>query len=102
MANYGRACSTTVLRACHEYPFFGTEQGGPLANPEPIIGLVFREENSLQGTRYSQFISACTMKTGTPDPSGATNSTGGDRFVSVPLPPEWGRPALWLCNGKTE
>jgi hypothetical protein len=101
----GGRCSSTELRACHEYPFFGTEQGGPLAHlrgPEPIIGLVLREHNSLQGTRYSQFISACSMKTGTPDPTGQTNSTGGDPFLSIPLPPEWERPTLWLCNGKTE
>jgi hypothetical protein len=101
----GGRCSPTVLRACHEYPFFGTEQGGPLASqrgPEPIIGLVLKGENSLQGTRYSQFVSACGMKTGTPDPTGATNSTGGDPFLSIPLPPEWNRPTLWMCNGKTE
>jgi hypothetical protein len=42
------------------------------------------------------------MKTGTPDPTGQTNSTGGDPFLSIPRPPEWERPTLWLCNGKTE
>jgi hypothetical protein len=101
----GGRCTPTELRACHEYPFFRTEQGGPLAykrGPEPIIGLVLREENSLQGTRYSQFISQgqCNMKTGTPDPTGQENSTGGDPFLSIPLPPQWQRPTLWLCNGK--
>jgi hypothetical protein len=100
----GGRCAPTTLRACHEYPFFGTEQGGPRADPEPLIGLVLREQNSLQGTRYSQFVSpsGCNMKTGTPDPTGETNSTGGDPFLSIPLPPEWGRPTMWLCNGKTE
>jgi hypothetical protein len=101
----GGRCSPTELEACHEYPFFGTEQGGPRAyvrGPDPIIGLVLDEHNGLQGTRYSQFISACHMKTGTPDPTGQENSTGGDRFLSIPLPPEWERPTLWLCNGKTE
>jgi hypothetical protein len=103
----GGRCTPTVLQACHEYPFFGTEQGGPLAylrGPEPIIGLALRSDNSLQGTRYSQFIAPaqCNMKTGTPDPTGQTNSTGGDAFLSIPLPPEWSRPTIWLCNGKTE
>jgi hypothetical protein len=102
----GGRCTPTETHACHEYPFFGTEQGGPLASrrgPEPIIGLVVRSDNSLQGTRYSQFISGsqCNMQTGTPDPTGQTNSTGGDPFLSIPLPPEWQRPTLWLCNGKT-
>lgn len=101
----GGRCTPNELRACHEYPFFGTEQGGPLGylrGAHPIIGLVLRDHNSLQGTRYSQFIAACNMKTGTPDPTGAANSTGGDPFLSIPLPPDWPRPTLWLCNGKTE
>jgi hypothetical protein len=45
----GGRCTPTELRACHEYPFFGTEQGGPLAykrGPEPVIGLVLDADNS--------------------------------------------------------
>ena len=102
----GGRCTPTELRACHEYPFFGTEQGGPLAykrGPEPIIGLALREENSLQGTRYSQFISACTMKTGTPDSTGEEKSNGRR---SLPLDPPATRLAathrVALQRGKTE
>jgi hypothetical protein len=90
-----------ALQACDEYPFFGTEQGGPLAVPRPDLRLIDRAQNSLQGTRYSSFISACKMKTGMGGDSPISMSVRGDRFLAIPLPPQAGIPYVPpLCNGK--
>ncbi len=96
------AGQTSPQVQCDEYPFFGTEQGGPLAtvrSPRPDLKPLDGPQNTLQGSRYSGFITKCAMQTGAPQPAG--NSVGGDPFLGIPLPPDSGLPTLSLCNGKT-
>lgn len=98
--------------ACDEYPFFGTEQGGPLAQasgyPRPHLEPIDWSDNSLQGTRYSQFISdnfnqslspplrGCNLATGTPRQG--QNSTGGAPFLAIPQHRRASLPTFWVCN----
>jgi hypothetical protein len=82
---------------CDEYPFWASEQGGPLATPTPHLRFIDAGDNTLQGTRYSSFITICGLRTGTPQ-EGA-NSTGGTAFLVVPLASGLGIPSYTrLCN----
>jgi hypothetical protein len=84
-------------KQCDEYPFWASEQGGPLARPTPHLRYIDASDNQLQGTRYSTFIGYCGLRTGTPQ-EGA-NATGGTAFLVVPLPSALGIPSyMRLCN----
>ncbi len=81
---------------CDEYPFWATEQGGPLAPVQPHLKYISRSDNTYQGSRYGSFVTVCGLRTGTPQ-SGA-NATGGTTFLMIPIPPSLGIPTGWLCN----
>ncbi len=84
---------------CDEYPFWASEQGGPYARPTTAhLRYIDEDDNQLQGTRYSSFISACGLRTGT-RPEGRANATGGTTFLVVALPSAMGIPSYTrLCN----
>jgi hypothetical protein len=95
-----QSCPDQVAgQQCDEYPFFSSEQGGPLAVPEPHLEPIAAFDNLSQGGHYNAFRSLCGLQTGTPDPTGLGNSTGGTPFLGIPIPPEWDIPTLKLCNG---
>jgi hypothetical protein len=77
-------------------------RGPTCAGPSQSSAWSSVSTTAFRGLTTANSISACSMKTGTPDPTEQMNSTGGDAFLSIPLPPEWERPTLWLCNGKSE
>jgi hypothetical protein len=81
---------------CDEYPFFATEQGGPLARPVPHRKAIDADDNGLQGVRYSSFRSTCSLQTGTPQVGG--NSVGGTPFLGIPIPPSTGIPTWYGCR----
>jgi len=81
---------------CDEFPFFSSEQGGPLARPTPHVQWIQRIDNSRQGGFYSAFIRKCALTTGTPQENG--NSTGGTAFLAIPLMPALHIPTFYLCN----
>jgi hypothetical protein len=81
---------------CDEFPFFASEQGGPLARSTPHVQYIERIDNSRQGGFYSAFIRKCELRTGTPQ-EGA-NSTGGTAFLVIPLMPALHIPTFSLCN----
>ncbi len=82
---------------CDEYPFFASEQGGPLARPTtPHVQYIDRIDNSRQGGFYSNFIRTCELRTGTPQTG--LNSTGGTPFLVIPLMPALHIPTFYLCN----
>jgi len=86
-----------TVEQCDEYPFFSTEQGGPLATPTPHVKVIDRMQNERQGGMYGQFATnVCRLRTGTPQ-AGA-NSVGGDLFLGVPLPPGLGVPTWYGCK----
>jgi hypothetical protein len=78
---------------CDEYPFFASEQGGPLALASPSLKYIDGDDNVLQGGRYGNFVTSCALRTGTPQ-EGA-NAVGGTAFLVVPVP---GVPTTYLCN----
>ncbi|HXE44087.1 MAG TPA: hypothetical protein VN635_02705 [Conexibacter sp.] len=81
---------------CDEYPFWASEQGGPLAPITPSLRYIDGDDNVLQGSRYGSFVQSCGLRTGTPQ-EGA-NAVGGTAFLVVPLPSALGIPSTWLCN----
>jgi len=81
---------------CDEFPFFSSEQGGPLARPTPHVQWIQRIDNSRQGGFYSAFIRKCALTTGTPQEN--ANSTGGTAFLVIPLMPALHIPTFYLCN----
>jgi hypothetical protein len=81
---------------CDEYPFFASEQGGPLAQPTPHLAPIDADDNRTQGGFYNGFRASCGLTTGTLQPEG--NSRGGSAFLAVPLPVVFQRPTFWLCN----
>ena len=82
---------------CDEYPFFASEQGGPLARPTtPHVQYIEAIDNSRQGGFYSQFIRLCGLRTGTPQTG--LNATGGTAFLVIPLMPALHIPTFYLCN----
>jgi len=93
-----------LVTACDEYPFFSTEQGGPLMNLRPTAALpglkvISWGHNSSQGASLRVFYDKCNMTTRTP--VAGQNSQGGDQFIALPLPASI--PVLSisnLCNGK--
>jgi hypothetical protein len=87
--------------ACHEFPFFSTQQGGPRAEvrtQEPDLSPIDADDNSSQGRSYGGFVRACKMSTGTPQTDGG-NALGGDAFLYIPIATDI--PTQGLCNGKT-
>lgn len=81
---------------CDEFPFFATEQGGPLAVPTPSLRYINGTDNVTQGGQYGGFVTSCGLTTGTPQESG--NAIGGSPFIMIPLPPSLGIPSTRLCN----
>jgi hypothetical protein len=72
-------------QACHEYPFYASEQGGPPgpSKPQPRIEWVNKVQNGSEGSKYSGFKSACEL-------------TGTHRaFLVVPV---LAIPTTRLCN----
>lgn len=86
-------------RSCDEFPFYGTEQGGPWAFVRPHLKKIDSTDNTNQGGLYGNFVTACRLKSATLTPTvTAANATGGTRFLVIPIPyfsPTWG-----LCNGR--
>jgi hypothetical protein len=70
---------------CDEYPFFATQQGGPLATPAPSLEYIDEEDNQEQGSKYGAFVTSCHLATRV-------------HFLAVPLPPSLGIPTTRLCN----
>jgi hypothetical protein len=83
-------------QACDEFPYWASEQGGPLAPITPSLKYIDARDNTLQGGRYGNFITACGLRTGTPQ-QGA-NAVGGTAFLVVPIPSDVGIPSTYLCN----
>lgn len=81
---------------CDEFPFFASEQGGPLATPLPHLQWIDGIDNRRQGGYYGNFIQSCGLRTGTPQ-TGA-NATGGTAFLVIPLMPALHIPTFYLCN----
>jgi hypothetical protein len=82
---------------CDEFPFFATEQGGPLARTPPVhLQYVDGIDNVRQGGKYGNFITSCGLRTGTPQ-RGA-NAIGGTAFLVIPLMPALHIPTFYLCN----
>jgi hypothetical protein len=81
---------------CDEYPFFATEQGGPLARPLPDLKAIDATQNRSQGGMYNAFRQACGLKTGTLRVGG--NSVGGTPFLGTPVPPAVGLPTWYGCR----
>ena len=81
---------------CDEFPFFASEQGGPLASPTPHLQFIDSVDNQRQGRKYRAFIRNCGLRTGTPQTG--LNSTGGTPFLIVPLMPALHIPTFWLCS----
>lgn len=103
--DYSAVCGPGTLppdQHCHEFPYWATEQGGNLwagGGPKPWVEPISASANTLQGTRFGQFRSACHLDAGTwlgpqsYDPHGTP-------FLVVPLPPEIPWPTITdLCNG---
>jgi hypothetical protein len=85
-----------VGQQCDEFPFWATEQGGPLALITPSLKYIDGDDNQYQGSRYGNFVTSCALTTGTPQ-EGA-NAVGGTAFLLVPIPSSAGVPTNWLCN----
>lgn len=87
---------------CDEYPFFSTEQGGPLASQRapfttPDLAPVDSGDNQAQGRLLRRFYHniRCPLATGVA--VSGENALGGTPFLVVPIPAV-GVPAGWLCN----
>lgn len=79
--------SEANVRACDEFPLYATLQGGGLAVPRPSLKMINWGQNSLQGTKYFQFVSTC-------------HATDGRAFLWIPVPEELDTvPTLAICNG---
>jgi hypothetical protein len=78
---------------CDEFPYWATEQGGPLAPITPSLKYIDGIDNTTQGGKYGNFVTACALRTGTPQ-TGA-NAVGGTAFLVVPVPAV---PSTYLCN----
>lgn len=89
----------TSFQECDEYPFFATEQGGPLARPLPHLMAVDADDNGDQGILYSNFVIRCKLSTGIPQVGG--NSVGGAPFLGTPIPPDAGIPTWFGCKAPT-
>jgi hypothetical protein len=76
-------------KSCDEYPFFATAQGGPLADPAPSLEWINASDNSRQGGKYGNFITACKM---------AERGSTDYAFLAIPLPPSLEIPTTRLCN----
>jgi hypothetical protein len=81
---------------CDEYPFFSSEQGGPLAVPEPHLEAIDSGDNRAQGGQYSGFRRLCGLRTGTPQPN--SNSVGGSPFLAIPIPPSLNIDTWYGCK----
>jgi len=82
---------------CDEYPFWASEQGGPLARPlTPHLQWVDGIDNTRQGSKYSGFISKCGLTSGTSYAD--ANATGGTAFLVIPLMPALHIPTFSICN----
>lgn len=82
---------------CDEFPFYASEQGGPLARNPPVhLQYINGIDNVRQGGFYGNFIQSCGLRTGTPQ-EGA-NATGGTAFLVIPLMPALHIPTFYLCN----
>ncbi|WP_314146622.1 hypothetical protein [uncultured Leifsonia sp.] len=84
------ACAGVVsgVTSCDEYPFWASAQGGPNSVPQPSLAVIDSGQNSLQGSKYGGFVSACHLNS-------------GDAFISAPMP-SWvssAIPTLAVCNG---
>jgi hypothetical protein len=44
---------------CDEYPFWATEQGGGMSVPRPSLRQIDGDQNMLQGSHYSGFLTRC-------------------------------------------
>jgi hypothetical protein len=71
--------------SCDEYPFFATVQGGESASPEASLEWINAKDNSVQGGKYGNFVTACGLST-------------GNAFVAIPLAPVLKVPTTRLCN----
>lgn len=92
-------CDVTVPAGeqCDEYPFWASEQGGPLASPTPHLRFIDATDNTSQGGLYGNFVTICGLRTGTPQER--ANATGGSPFLVVPLASGLGIPSYTrLCN----
>jgi hypothetical protein len=82
---------------CDEYPFWASEQGGPLASPlTPHLQWVNGIDNVRQGSKYAGFISKCGLRSGTS--SETANASGGTAFLVIPLMPALHIPTFSVCN----
>jgi hypothetical protein len=84
-------CSGTAPEgdSCDEYPFFASQQGGGKAEIFPSLEWVNKEDNSKQGGKYGNFVTACGM---------AARSSTDYAFLAIPLAPITKIPTTRLCN----
>lgn len=62
--------------SCDEFPNYATNQSGPGAS----LRRMESSENSMEGSRFSGFIAACQLR------SGSSAENFGDAFLTVPVP----------------
>ncbi len=85
------SCSGTVTdnTACHEFPFFSTQQGGPNQDPPTKLKQINASDNRFEGlvklkSFYRAGAGGCYMASGTVPPGG-TVAVGGDAFIIAPV-----------------
>ncbi len=67
-------------RACDEYPYYASAQGGPGAS----LKLIDAEHNAQEGRLYEGFLSSCMV-------------TSGDPFLVLPMPSGNAPPTRRIC-----
>jgi hypothetical protein len=79
---------------CDEFPFWASQQGGPLARPLPHLKLINADDNQREGGKYGNFASVCHMS----DRLSSPEFGNGDLLV-LPSDPALAVPTLRMCNG---
>lgn len=77
--------ASPTTESCDEFPFFATQQGGPLASPQPSLEYIDTVDNRKEGGKYGAFISSCHLATRV-------------HFIFAAIPPSLGIPTGYLCN----
>ncbi len=84
--------------ACHEFPYFSTQQVGLGQDPETWLKQISASDNGFEGSKLGRLYKACDMASGTV-PAGGTVAVGGDAFIIAPVGSSL--PTTYLCNGKS-
>jgi hypothetical protein len=88
---------TGMVKACDEFPWLKTEQGGPDVPKRPHLKIIDWLQNSASGGLYGTFVTPCKLPARKADPD---PRFGQGDFLVVPLPAELDpEPSANLCNG---